>query len=489
MSIDLNVGMSAAEKHAENEELLRLYDTSEQLLGCYEMYIDESRLCGNAYGTHKEYFEYMQIPTLKGIIEFCDIMSEANNKYVDVVTTYFDGMHINDELWDAILTELKIQYNALIAHYESSVLASMPGFGYDPYTAYGTVYGEDTYLIDSIKDEINVLYTVIQEYEDRLSKLNEMNEELYGVYYHAKILQESVQAAVDALGRIVMTTDGNYYLDCVDRSVFEKLSNDIVAIDVAERVREQLGEDILLAYAKGELTDEDEQNLMLDIAQALADCSLSVDKTIGHVEIPIAPGITGYFEARISTDLNYDEIKGLDISIDENRKKLASVDISMGMFEGKIGENQFGLGFKKELDDNLALYGEILYSVAKAETTLEIGIETLLVDLYEIDSDVTVTTATGVELSLVSSDWEIDNKEESSNEEVEAPNWEVSVEKQDEDSMVEDIHPIQAHIVTEFGYVQEGDALGTTSSLVALGVHAMEGNYVGVIWSLLDFAH
>lgn len=445
MSIYMNVAHGILVLQAENEKLEALSATYEDKKLSLTNYIIDADLVSEAYENHKQYITMAQIPTLNGLIDLCQRMITANNKYIECVSTMvLDGV-IDQELWERTLLELKLQYDGLyisMANVQDVENDEIQMWGYRPSTSYGREYNHTEYIINNLQDEINVLYTLIEVYKNKLVRLEDMLMGVESVYADCVTLQESVQAAITQLSKVEINSDGTYVIDSMDSSAFAELNNNVVTLQIKDAIVAELGEEAVKAFVSGMLSQEDRKAMIVQMVDIAADFAPSISTTTGYIEIMVWPGVTVYYNNTVSIDIGERVPVGLSLYAKDNGEYLSSMSVSYEDLVLKGDRTSNGIRYKKDIDENSYYYVDLTF-VANS-VNCEYGVTTTVNDeRNDIKYGHSITTAAGIKMTPTYGMWQPETVSELAYCEVAEPEWEVEVVTVRDDVQKVEIDPIK----------------------------------------------
>ncbi len=445
MSIYMNVSHGILVLQAENEKLEALSATYEDKKLSLTNYIIDADLVSEAYENHKQYITMAQIPTLNGLIDLCHRMITANNKYIECVSTMvLDGV-IDQELWERTLLELKLQYDGLyisMANVQDVENDEIQMWGYRPSTSYGREYNHTEYIINNLQDEINVLYTLIEVYKNKLVRLEDMLMGVESVYADCVTLQESVQAAITQLSKVEINSDGTYVIDSMDSSAFAELNNNVVTLQIKDAIVAELGEEAVKAFVSGMLSQEEKENMIVQMVDIAADFAPSISTTAAYIEIMVWPWVTVYYNNTVSIDIGESVPVGLSLYAKDNGEYLSSMSVSYEDLVLKGDRTSNGIRYKKDIDENSYYYVDLAFK--REDIVCEYGVTTNIKDERNgIDYKHSITTAAGIKVTPTYGTWQPETVSDLAYCEIAEPEWEVEVVTVRDDVQKVEIDPIK----------------------------------------------
>lgn len=446
MSIYMNVAHGILVLQAENEKLEALSATYEDKKRSLTNYIIDADLVSEAYENHKQYITMAQIPTLNGLIDLCQRMITANNKYIECVSTMvLDGV-IDQELWERTLLELKLQYDGLyisMANVQDVENDEIQMWGYRPSTSYGREYNHTEYIINNLQDEINVLYTLIEVYKNKLVRLEDMLMGVESVYADCVTLQESVQAAITQLSKVEINSDGTYVIDSMDSSAFAELNNNVVTLQIKDAIVAELGEEAVKAFVSGMLSQEDRKAMIVQMVDIAADFAPSISTTTGYIEIMVWPGVTVYYKKTISLDFGDGMPAEWSVNYNDGGEYLSSISVSYDELVIKGDKVSNGIRYQDNINEYLCYYAQLLFVEKGINCEYGFSITTVNIEAEELESQQNVTFATGINMTPTYGIWQPETVSELAYCEVAEPEWEVEVVTVKDDVQKVEIDPIK----------------------------------------------
>ena len=445
MSIYMNVAHGILVLQAENEKLEALSATYEDKKLSLTNYIIDADLVSEAYENHKQYITIAQIPTLNGLIDLCHRMITANNKYIECVSTMvLDGV-IDQELWERTLLELKLQYDGLyisMAKVQDVENDEIQMWGYRPSTSYGREYNHTEYIINNLQDEINVLYTLIEVYKNKLVRLEDMLMGVESVYADCVNLQESVQAAITQLSKVEINSDGTYVIDSMDSSAFAELNNNVVTLQIKDAIVAELGEEAVKAFVGGKLSQDERDAMIVRMVDIAADFAPSISTTAAYIEIMVWPGVTVYYKNTVSIDIGESMPVGWNLYAKDNGEYLSSMSVSYEDLTTTIKDDVSTLRYSEKIDEHSSMYVEL--SFENIQVNCEYGVTTTVNDeRNDIKYRHSITTAVGIKMTPTYGMWQPETVSDLAYCEVAEPEWEVEVVTVRDDVQKVEIDPIK----------------------------------------------
>lgn len=454
MGIFLAVDQAVLEKENENLQLEAMMEDLNILVSNLNAYIGETELESEVYNNHKVYIADMQIPTLCGLIELCRNMITANKKYIDVVVLHFNGMCINQDSWEDILKRLTDAYNSLNTTFhkiEAMILsalgaeytcksagilveANLDGHIHQNIEEYSYDYQSIYSSINSYAEELYVLRSMISKYKLRLMYLDIMNSKLYGLYYNVEILKNAVASAVNQLKNVPIDASGEYYPYLVaEYSVFSELENCIIGINIANEINTQLGDDYVSMYNDISVDVEQQTVFLANILNVVADFVPSLCGKVGRIEIPLAPGLTIYYENSVTVNSADDIPVECTISMNESAEYIANNSINVENLSVGSNGQIYVLSYEYDIDIYSSCYVKFIYNNDSNLYTMEYGVNSVVGDVVHntdsyseteyFDVEAEYSQAIGIIYDPTDSGWVSDEVDQSIYSPVAAPVW------------------------------------------------------------------
>ncbi len=441
MGVKINVLKAVACKLEENIQLINVLPDLESLKKAMIRYLTNTTLQGEAYDSHKDYIECLQMPVVNGIITLCEELKSANVKYGAIISSYFPAGNIDQDFWEATLEQLMNRQSELIGMITNTVADKM---------AATTVQQDDSYenTVNCLMLQKKTVETMIYYYQGKLKKLAEMNNALSNVYYTANYLRESVTAAVNLLNSIQVGTDGNYIMDDVDWSVIEELENSLLAEQILDEIKDKLGEDTYNAFINGELSDEDSSEFMQDCMAIISAHVGEFKGVIGHYEIYLSPNLSVYIENSVTSEIDGYSPFEYETELGNDFDCAISCTASIGNFEFEYSEDGGGLQYTEQVDENSEYYAEL--SFEPSQISLECGLNSVLLNAEE-QGEIETNVAIGLEVHLAtetqSTQWQ--NEPVSELAYADIPQLEEEVEAQLVATVVQDVVADLEEVIAE----------------------------------------
>lgn len=391
MGIKMNILTATTNLAQRNIALQSNIDALQELKTGLEQYIANDELQSEAYESHKNYIQMMQIPVVDGLIMLCQTLIEANKRYQSIIGSTAPATLIDQDVWEKILAELIEEYNYL--YNQASELESEQEYEiiYSAVTGTGKKY-DSKYVIDSIHIEIYLIYTLINDYKTKLQKLEEMMNQINGIYGQVAMLSEAVSNAIDLLNSVPVNAEGYYATFLMNMEPIRDLKEAMVSCELADIFKEEIGEDTYQALINGELSEE-KINEVLVIATGLGYGQIvKYIGELGHYEYHIYPNITVYAETTCSAEFGTELPVNVEMSIEEDAEYLINTVFSVENWETEVGLEGVGFNFSTQIDDNSEYYNVFLTNIS--ETSVEFGVNSFISDTAET-GEITTTVATG----------------------------------------------------------------------------------------------
>ncbi|MBE5953480.1 MAG: hypothetical protein E7257_04910 [Lachnospiraceae bacterium] len=404
----------------------------EILIKRFEEYLNDEENNSEAISSHKTYIQTAQLPVAKGIIDICDRKAEANGKYIERLHSLFPSDNdIDQDYWVEMYNSLCEQYNEINNLHTMAVqfLKSLIFKAYEPKTSYGKDYEvgmtdtspqkvpegyENTYElyqcnIDSYAHELAVLSRAMSYYSIKISYVEILLRDLYGLYYYADVLNDALAKAIQQLENIGVTRNGNYYYHNVDCSAFENLESTIDKLNAGDLIREELGEDYIPPTKMKDMPEKDRLEYLDKVNEVAKAVLPSMSFKRGYEEIPLGLGFTVYYENTVT--LKNDSDFPISNSLTEkNNNYLSSSSLSLGDCSISGTDESGNVKYSKKLDQNTSVYLKAGVNLSNNTYYLETGVTTTV---GEVKNDThayyaekaTVTTACGVKYEPNSGGW------------------------------------------------------------------------------------
>lgn len=398
MGVKMDVSRVKIQLIQMNRHLSDVQTQMNNLKTQFQGFGDDTELISEAYNSHKDYIQNMQVPTANGVKTFCETMIEANNQYMDAIDQYFSyDILVEEDKW-------RMEYDSLIAEYnrQNSYLNwfiettrnMIPGGRRPPVMLNGK-------MIYTLKEELEHLKATIEWYRKALENIGKLLTTTVGIYSNAEAMQSVVAQAIAQLGVVSINANGVYATAVVDRFAFQNIKRQQLIIEVSKELKLELGEDFLTQKEFESLDTEAKVQYLNKLATLVAKYYPMISAEVGEgtVEIPIAPGLVIYAGVAVSADIiRTDSSVEVSLAAAKNGEILSTWEASIGSVNGEFNISEGVVGHTYKIDDKTSAYVEIKVDVSETMVVAEWGVETT-VDRGK------VTTKCGVKAKPQDANW------------------------------------------------------------------------------------
>ena len=373
-------------------------------------YINNDGLISEAYNNNKRYIECMHLPVLEGIELLCELLIVANNKYKDVLNSYFgDVGYIDEDKWIETYYEFLQQYKkinneAVTLNNFINEIGRNSKFIQDKRKIFNN-------MIAKIRLELDVLNEFLHRIKEQIENVRFFVNKTAYIYELAKALKDSIVPAIQQLESINISPDGKYYIDMLDYTPFENLTTAITVTRISLEIQEAIGDEIIPVEDYEDLSDDEKikyinkvYNYVIEFLPDLAVCT-----KIGHVEVFVPPNIIVYFDVSVDGEIDNDEQElELEAILEQNNIDLAGMNLNNFTFQS--GDSYiFGYEEKYKIDDDTEGYFSVSISCGGLGINAETGVVTAIshTEVAELDIndnmnynsvDFSATTAAGIDV-------------------------------------------------------------------------------------------
>ena len=374
-------------------------------------YINNDGLISEAYNNNKRYIEYMHLPVLEGIELLCELLIDANNKYKDVLNSYFGNVgYIDEDKWIETYYEFLQQYKKI--NNEAVTLNNfINGIGLN------SKFIQDkrkifNNMIAKVRLELDVLNEFLHRIKEQIENVRFFVNKTAYIYELAKALKDSIVPAIQQLESINISPDGKYYIDMLDYTPFENLTTAITVTRISLEIQEAIGDEIIPVEDYEDLSDDEKikyinkvYNYVIKFLPDLAVCT-----KIGHVEVFLPPNMKVYFDVSVDGEIdNAEQELELEAILEQNNIDLAGMNVDNGNMGINIGI-MLDVNIIKytKIDNDTEGYYSAGYNIFTDTANFETGVVTTIshTEVAELDIndnmnynsvDFSATTAAGID--------------------------------------------------------------------------------------------
>ena len=408
MGVKMNVLQVNMELLQRNRALSTVQSKMECLETRFQAFGDSTELTGEAYDSHKDYIQNMQLPTASGIKTFCESMIEANRQYISAIAQCFpEETNIEEDKWREEYEQLVSEYDRLNSYlnWVIEALRSIAGVPAKHYVESGQrdvfdAFENLTYIQVSLGEKLEYLKATIELYREKIAKVGEMLVLTADLYSDIAVLQEVIAKAIVQLGVVPISADGTYGTMVVDRIPFQDIKTQQLVMEISRELKLELGDEILTQEQFEKLDSDAQMEYINRIAEVVSKYYPKIAAELGSVtvEIPILPGVSIYTGVAVSANIaRTDSPVSVSLAAKNNEEVLGSWGVTVGNVTGRRSQDGVSMKMTYEVNGDTSAYTKIegdYHGNVKAEW----GVET------KVDGG-TVTTKCGVKAKSSDEYW------------------------------------------------------------------------------------
>lgn len=370
----------------DNENLAEIVTSISQ-------FTSDNSLQGNAWNNMKEQLRNHKM-VIQGIICANDSMMQDNDSLKSLVG---DEDLIEDELTESI-NQLKASNNCYQICIDNcrnimknDVINALLGWHYQS-------------AIQNYQNCMNQNNSTIMELEEKIKKLQEIENSTGSLYAEAKSLYIAVGSGISEIQKAWNPDTGQFNVPANSLWKFTLMPaiKAKTQSDLAKYMKEKLGEDALTYDEFSKLPEMDKKKYLEKVAKLVFEYLPNIDYELGSqkIEIPIGIDMSLYYEVSGNIETNPDNAITISQAMEEHKLTLQSLSAAIGNAEISKGvDGSISYQIESEIGDYMTISNSVktnfqtntISAEAKVETSIENG---------------SIASAIGINKSFNNNGWE-----------------------------------------------------------------------------------